>query len=499
MKNFANDYGFVYNIQGEKVEGFTSLLWTLIGASLYKLTGTMEIPLLVLNFLILFYTSYKLLIYIYENYTKDKIMIVLSLVTWLLIPGYFDWTLISLLETGLWSSLITLTVLNLLEYKKNNKKFDLQFSFYLILLIFCRPESLLLVWFFIGLKFFITFYYLKKDFKTSLISILIPSIVCIITLSLFLLWRYEYFGYLFPNTYYAKKGSSIVWQITKGIRYLVKFFVYNLFVVLIIGWSILKFMKNRKFELDVFIFLSIIFIHLFFIIINGGDHFKLFRFCQPFMIIFWLLSVKLLSNYKTQKKYTDYIVYIVIVFVTGQDNLIKELKLGYGQIQYEFNIAKSEKEKSKELVSFFKENNVYPSQGVIPAGGSAYGYNDYGKTIDLLGLNNVEMAHKDKDPKAYEVKNHASFNIEVFYKQRPDFLTLCFGFYDKNDKTIPTYSEWENDILKNILDQKKFKSIYSLYEITKKQEDDRVLRVLMKNSFANNIDSSHYNVSRIIL
>ena len=36
-KNFVNGYGFVYNVGGEKVEGFTSLLWVLICALVYKL------------------------------------------------------------------------------------------------------------------------------------------------------------------------------------------------------------------------------------------------------------------------------------------------------------------------------------------------------------------------------------------------------------------------------------------------------------------------------
>jgi hypothetical protein len=44
-KNFAEGHGFVYNPGGERVEGFTSLLWTLIGAGAYR-TGRIEIMLL---------------------------------------------------------------------------------------------------------------------------------------------------------------------------------------------------------------------------------------------------------------------------------------------------------------------------------------------------------------------------------------------------------------------------------------------------------------------
>lgn len=42
-RNLANGYGFVYNIGGERVEGFTSLLWTVIAALAYKFTDVPEL------------------------------------------------------------------------------------------------------------------------------------------------------------------------------------------------------------------------------------------------------------------------------------------------------------------------------------------------------------------------------------------------------------------------------------------------------------------------
>ena len=39
MKHLAGGQGFVWNIGGERVEGFTSLLWTLIGSGFYRIVG----------------------------------------------------------------------------------------------------------------------------------------------------------------------------------------------------------------------------------------------------------------------------------------------------------------------------------------------------------------------------------------------------------------------------------------------------------------------------
>src|SRR5574341_2402626 len=52
-RNLANGHGFVYNIGGERVEGFTSLLWTVISAAVFKLSMYPELSLLIINILLM--------------------------------------------------------------------------------------------------------------------------------------------------------------------------------------------------------------------------------------------------------------------------------------------------------------------------------------------------------------------------------------------------------------------------------------------------------------
>lgn len=59
MENFSSGYGFIYNKGGEHVEGFTSMLWTLLGAGTMLITDKIEISLLVLS---IFFTSLTLLL-----------------------------------------------------------------------------------------------------------------------------------------------------------------------------------------------------------------------------------------------------------------------------------------------------------------------------------------------------------------------------------------------------------------------------------------------------
>ena len=60
MKNFADGHGFVYNVGGEKVEGFTSLLWTLIGAFFFYISNSPEILLLITNIGLVTFALWKL-------------------------------------------------------------------------------------------------------------------------------------------------------------------------------------------------------------------------------------------------------------------------------------------------------------------------------------------------------------------------------------------------------------------------------------------------------
>jgi hypothetical protein len=48
-RNLASGHGFVYNIGGERVEGFTSLLWTVISALAFKFFAFPEFILLLIN------------------------------------------------------------------------------------------------------------------------------------------------------------------------------------------------------------------------------------------------------------------------------------------------------------------------------------------------------------------------------------------------------------------------------------------------------------------
>src|SRR5262249_54538609 len=75
----------------------------------------------------------------------------------ILLPGYFDWAVLSLMETGLWSCLLIMSVITLCRFEmsdENYKRNHYTFSILLILLVMCRPESYLWGASFLVVRFF---------------------------------------------------------------------------------------------------------------------------------------------------------------------------------------------------------------------------------------------------------------------------------------------------------------------------------------------------------
>jgi len=147
MKNLAEGRGFVWNTGGERVEGFTSLLWTLIGALFYKLSPTQfPVLLLALGFILTFLTVYNLLKFSRKLYQKQGSLLTgtdVIILTLVLAPrGYIEWNVINLMETSLWTFLLVRITLELCRFYLDGSSINItRFSVLLILLNLTRPES----------------------------------------------------------------------------------------------------------------------------------------------------------------------------------------------------------------------------------------------------------------------------------------------------------------------------------------------------------------------
>lgn len=490
IKHFVEGNGFVYNDGGERVEGFTSLLWVLLLSPLYLFFENFEKAILVLNIAIISFTVFRTINFLDTLTGSKNIISVQSLIIFVyiyIIPGFIDWTVLSLMESSLWCFLLTMIVIDIGYYvlSKRKESFTL-ICVYVFLLVLTRPESLLWGLFFcamLGLTHFYVFKSKSAALKRLIGVLSLFSITVIVLVS----FRMLYFGYPLPNTYYAKVSSGIFHNVLNGLHYFIfstwqtpflwVFFISSCIALLIIFRSL----KDRKRILElshiqvIQLIVSATSIVSFLIpICLGGDHFELLRFFQPFMLIYLLclLNTTFWKNhfgeisFKIRSLSSSYIfvflLFPFLYFVTRTP--LHYIRKGRSPIYGEFKIATIGREEGRVLNNFFSRLNEKPSVGVSAAGGFAYTYQ--GVTVDLLGLNNTQMAHASTEKRG--IKNHAAFDVATFYEIAPDI----FHGYTHGSKVLSKFLtspenvtlDFEDSDFEDSFVNKLFKGIFSTEE-----------------------------------
>ena len=160
------------------------------------------------------------------------------------------------------------------------------------------------------LFFLAALYYLIKEDKSFFrIRIRRNAILFVIGFTLifgtYFIWRWNYFGYFFPNTFYAKTGGGLQ-QITGGFLYIIKalrlFYGFGWIPIILVMLFFRKSMFTNK---AIFLF-CIGLVSLLTTILIGGDHFHLGRFVLPvFPLLFVFFPPALDKMLTTQIKYLN--------------------------------------------------------------------------------------------------------------------------------------------------------------------------------------------------
>jgi arabinofuranosyltransferase len=519
-QNAAEGNGFVFNAGEERVEGFTSFLWTIIATGLYAFSEHFGTIMLILNIFIISYTLYRAIrlinLLIPNRYFLSPAAI-LFLALILLIPGYVEWTILSLMETGLWSLLIVLLAIQLTEYIITEKLSLVSFNIALFLLIFTRPESIL--W---GLFFALSLGVINLlKGKTSLRqhkSTISAFLVYGFSIALLTGFRLAYFHYPLPNTYYAKVSGNLIHNLQNGLAYFLKscvqtptlwlILLLSLLSLVFIGWKIAKYGFQNFTNSDIVqtFIASIAMISLAIPVALGGDHFNFARFYQPFFPVYYLLffnlpfySRKSRAFFTVRKRKHQLFLYLLVflllpyIYLNTRTHLLS-FKKSDSPLKIEFEIADLGRENGEKLNTLFRRVEL-PSVGISEAGGFAYAY--HGRSLDLLGLNSTLVAHAD-DKNLKGVKNHSAFSKKAFYELQPDvFYAHSSTSYFVDTKEEAPQKEDETpfavQIYGNIFAEPEFNELYEKILIHDPQSQMNFLTICHKN-FIKKLTQHQYEI-----
>ncbi len=222
-KNLVRGLGLVYNA-GERVEGYTNFLWTLIIAGGMKLGITPESISIVLG--ILFYSLtlglFTLLGWKLRGITAaHRLLIPLTPIA-LCLHRDFNAYATSGLETAMFTFLVSALYATLLL---GNSRWSPAFSGIIgVLAMMTRPDGVLFL-----LASVIYLSIVKRKPVGPIFRFLLPSVVLFVP---YWLWRWSTYGYFFPNSFYAKSIDLPYYR--QGLEYTILYFkTYYVFLLLI--------------------------------------------------------------------------------------------------------------------------------------------------------------------------------------------------------------------------------------------------------------------------
>ena len=243
-KNLVEGHGLRWNPNEEPVEGYTNFLLVLLCALALKAGFGLPIFSQILGGVSAFLTGY----YAYRfsrkimNWPAAASLLPCQLLS---LSGPFATWAGSGMETNLFTLLLMAAIYHFADYFKSNQRKHLYLCFlFLFLSTLTRPEGFGVFAFFIGVSLAVILWH-KKPFR----HFPLPILSYVLPFCLYFAWRVSYFGYLLPNTYYAKTGGTI-FQYLRGLRYTGSFLFFFalpfLFLILFLAWERRKTFVKRN-------------------------------------------------------------------------------------------------------------------------------------------------------------------------------------------------------------------------------------------------------------
>ncbi|MBN1654507.1 MAG: hypothetical protein JXA30_12115 [Deltaproteobacteria bacterium] len=273
-KNLALGNGVVFNLS-ERVEGYTNFLWVVILAPLYRLCLSLGIDFIfvAVQLSILLAAVDLLLVYRVGRllWQEKPLALIVAVGICLADNSYTVWA-IQALESHL---VVFWILLALLLFRRGS-------GFWLGIVLACavmsRPDALLFVVALLGDDLVALGFARWRRGRAELYTQRARSLG--MTLSVFIafygsyfFWRYNYYGYLFPNTFYLKMEGLRLEAIRRGIVYLTEFLEYR-------GWIpvfalLSAFWLGNQLVRVLFLWSTL---HLAYVVYVGGDFYPGHRF-----------------------------------------------------------------------------------------------------------------------------------------------------------------------------------------------------------------------------
>lgn len=282
-KNFATGSGLVFN-PGERVEGYTNFLWVIVMSVCHPIARLVHGSFMrvVVNANLICSLIALWLTYVLANRLAmgRHLFVAAALAVCVIDNSWTTWAIM-----GLEGHLLACCTLGALVTATSTSKHRAWATGALLSAsMLTRPDAALFVLALLG-NLFVTSAWVHLRARRSertdgsdmmewpLRELLVTTIVFSTTYACYWIWRYNYYGYPFPNTYYVKLGAGKIDAWKRGVEYLKTFLEIRDWMPALVLLSLLR--LRDPVTRTLFAYLAA---HTLYVTYVGGDFFPGHRF-----------------------------------------------------------------------------------------------------------------------------------------------------------------------------------------------------------------------------
>ena len=421
-RNLVDGNGLVYNPGGERVEGYTNFLWTLILAGVISVGGD-PVPIsrllgILISFLILLGMQ-RFSARVFDR-SGWQSLIGLPLVA---ASSAFATEAVQGLETLLFTLWILSGTYALMRARYGEKPGWVALSAVLFgLASLTRPEGLMVgglafLYLVAGTNPWVRFRDIREPSRRGGWVRIAGTWLAIFS-GIFLpyfAWRYSYYGYPVPNTFYAKTGGG--WpQVIRGAGYAGDFLLASLPLVLLAG-AYLFGQRNDRNRRAAFPALVIV-IYTAYIISVGGDFKATFRFFMPvfpFLVLLAQETILMIRDRLGSRRIGATWVVVTVLICSVWNFTFTSASRDFAWILHQSMV--NQKLIAQHLDRILGEGDLLAigTAGIIP-------YYTGLPTIDMWGLNDLHIAHKDSPWSGLGDAGHEKGDGKYVFEKRPELI-----------------------------------------------------------------------------
>lgn len=401
-RNLAEGQGLVFN-PGERVEGYSSALYTLAMAVAFSVTDDAGIyPLSVaLNVLLAIAALWLFCRIVFEQLGQSAaslagLLFAASPSLWIWVASGLETSLVLWLQLTLWLGVSRAT-------DRPEKPHVGLLCCGAVALTLARADGFV----FVGAV--VAYLAVRRCWTPALVC----AVACAATLGAHVLWRLDYYGYPFPNTYYAKVAGPPVERAIAGIKRLLTVGFYHypslVFYLSVLTWVHGRVLTSQRrqwagvcdrlpFQLAVVPPLLVYWIWI------GGDYFG-----DRFLLILYpigILTVLELAHRRSARARRFAVASVAAVQLSA---ILWSPMFTYRADRYDYWI---------ELASYLSERYSHPTLAIDAAGKVPF-FTRW-RTTDMLGLNDAFIGHKRID--SFGVAGHNKYDADYVLTRHPDLI-----------------------------------------------------------------------------